>query len=455
MRAFPDNEARPTAAVGGASGIPVGGSLTLAMLLNVLWRWRWLVIGLTLLGLAAGFVYGLVVDPLYLATAQVKPGITAFVDGRAPVRDWHLKDITRFFDRRLYMDDVRQAMGWGPAQGYPIIKADFIPRGSQNIQGGNVVTLTTLAPSRREARGVLAAAIQSFISFAVSDTVASGYVLTKRGMEVEIAKIRNELGQLATEAERLDLDIGKQEAELRLLEAEDKRVQLDVDRIRKANEYRQERLQRSEAEAQAAMDGLGELDAALARLRDGGEQSLLARDSLVTSLGNREPLTDLLLSDLARSDAGVIGDLVLGRLQVRSRAYRDQAAADSLRHEIDRAEFELANLQLKRDFDLSKRRDDIQAKIAELKLERDRGLEYRRLDLQSSLLGRRAQLSALSPLERVGFISATPRPVRPRRLRAILILGCLGFCGGVALAFTWDYVSSHRDEIFAQKQPRG
>jgi len=40
------------------------------------------------------------------------------------------------------------------------------------------------------------------------------------------------------------------------------------------------------------------------------------------------------------------------------------------------------------------------------------------------------------------------RPVRPRPLRAILILVLAGGAGGVCLAFIWDYVSAHRREIF-------
>jgi len=58
------------------------------------------------------------------------------------------------------------------------------------------------------------------------------------------------------------------------------------------------------------------------------------------------------------------------------------------------------------------------------------------------------QLYALSPIEKIGRVRVTDEPVRPRKKRAITILTFLGLVGGVAGAYVFDYLWTHRRRIF-------
>lgn len=430
-----------------------GGLLTLAGLLNIIWRRLWLIVALTLLGAAAGIVYGIVVTPLYRATAQVRPGITAYGPNGEPYREWHLKDVVRFYQRGLHGDIMRERLGWDARLGTPLIQADFIPRGTQNIQGGNVITLSTLAPSAAEASNVLRQAIEAFVIYAEADTTSNGLYLTRRGLEIQIAQLRNKIAGLANRRRELDLEIADQEAEMNLVEAGSRRVDLELRKVPLLNEHRSRGAERSEEQAQALRRDLAEVQAVIAEVRRAAPLAAGRRDSLLAA-GGRDGLAPWLAGELARDDGEVLGRLVQDLLGLRTRALLDETRADSLRHLVALAEFAVEDLHVKKELELAKERAAIRNEIGRLQLERDHEVAVDQVELEQEITGREVQLAALSPLERIGDVHAGAGPVRPRRSRAVLILAALGLLGSLALAFLWEYVDVHRDEIFSRRRGR-
>ena len=424
----------------GARGSVPGGEISLASLLGVLWRRRAIVAGLTAVGLVAGFAYILVVAPLYRATASVRPGITAFTERGDPVREWKLKDITYWFGRKMYADALRAAFGWSQWQPAPVIDAEFIPRGSQNIQGGDVITLHTLDTDPQRAARVLDGAIDAFNVFAAADTTVSGLALTRAGLEVQIANLRNEQDKLLTKKERLALTIADAEQDLAGVGANRQRIDLELAKIAAANRLRRSLLAVAEEQAGAAVRSREELEQSLRWLTEAAGRPALPADSLAAAL-EQPGLTPWLLGSLRRGDAAG-NALALRRFEQRNRAL-----ADSLRYEIDLARGAVTDLQLKRDVDLEKARVGAVGRIGDLKLQQEQEVATERTALEQAIRGRRAQLSVLSPLERIGRTQVTTRPVRPRKLRAVILLTLAGGLASLATALGWDYLAAHRDEI--------
>ena len=120
--------------------------LTLASLLNILWRRRWLILLPPALGLVVGILYGLFGTRRWEAVATIRPGITAFSPEGGGFRQWQLKDITKFYENMLYRHDLVERLQLAP-RARPVIKAEFVAQGLQNLQGGDVVTLSTTATS--------------------------------------------------------------------------------------------------------------------------------------------------------------------------------------------------------------------------------------------------------------------------------------------------------------------
>jgi hypothetical protein len=119
----------------------------------------------------------------------------------------------------------------------------------------------------------------------------------------------------------------------------------------------------------------------------------------------------------------------------------------SLRRQQRETESLLAEKRFELEQLLPRRILEHEQKAADLVLRRDYDLRQQRTVLAQELRAIRSRIDSLSPLEKVGSSSATARPVRPRKLRAIVILGSLAFVGSLALAFTLEYLSRNWSEI--------
>jgi len=67
--------------------------------------------------------------------------------------------------------------------------------------------------------------------------------------------------------------------------------------------------------------------------------------------------------------------------------------------------------------------------------------------LQNDLSGEKVKLEILSPLEQVGRVTVSDKPVRPRKMRAATILTMLAFFCSLALVFILEYFRVNRAEI--------
>ena len=417
-------------------------ALSLPGLLNILYRGRRIVALVTLAGLVAGLGYGFLTRPLYRATAQVRPGIVSYSDIGAPVREWAIRDIVRWFRTFLYWEDLRELEAFAARKGPPVIDAEYIPSGPQYQQGGDVITLTNLDPDPLAAVAVLRQAVASFNRQASLDSLSSTMHLTIGGAEVRMARIRNDIAQLAAAEDRARLEIGAHERALALLQADDRRLELRIARLRSARAWRERAIATTEDDVVGARARLTEAEALLGRVMDAeGGGSAAART------GDAE--TDLLLQASRREQAGRVGELLGTVDQLAARVMKGTVAADTLRDRITALDLEIAALQLEREVDLAKRRADIEQAIADLQIRLERDLPHQRAQLEVEWRGEEVRVGLLTPLEQIGRITVTDQPVRPRKLRAAAILTALAFCSGMFLVLAREYYRRNRTAILA------
>jgi hypothetical protein len=415
------------------------GEISLASLLNILWRRRLIVVGIPLLGLVAGMIYGQVVTPLYEARAIVRPGITQFGTRGGGYREWKLKDLSRWYGQRLYRNEVAAALGvelWE----VPKIRAEFVMRGLQTTEGGNVLTLSILDPDPDRAMRVLDSSIDAFGKYVLSDSTSNSLVLSERGLMIQIEGQQREMDLVRNEQKRLERDLSlavrdsaaivDQERnalrDLEKLEARKGRIDADL----ATYELREERLQSQIQEVSAAVEQ------ARAKLLDGSEG-----EELDTSI---KPSAQLTETEAYRG-------LLESSVALHDRLQQISTGQDSLRLRKAELDLEISQTRVNQtlNYDLKKR--EAGRAIADLRLQLNPGIQLKMEQLELQVREREAQIAALSPIERVGPITASPRPVRPRKMRAITILTFAGLLGGLALAFVADYVWNHRAEIFSRR----
>ena len=331
---------------------------------------------------------------------------------------------------------MSEALGSAPGQA-PIIDADFAMRGLQNIQGGNVVTLSVLDPSPEQAKLVLETALDAFEDYATADTLSNSIALTKRGLNIQIAERRRLQRRLAARLDSLQIEIGLAEDESLQVYKELTIAEAEIAQIRTQNE-----LLLGRAESFAARKQ--EVDARLAELER-------ARASVENDLG-ADASTDTagLRPGLVLTETEVYRALVNDIHRLQGRLFVAAAREDSMRRQIRKNEDEIVRIRSEAEREVETERIEVASHLASLRFARDVAVPAQMQSLDMQILERQAQLVTLSPLERIGRVMASENPVRPRRQRAVLILTFLGLIGGIVLAYVVDYGWNHRREIFRE-----
>lgn len=97
--------------------------INLVDILNVLWRQRWFITGVTFIFVISATVYVFMKTPLYEITAQIVPGITDFDENQNAVRNVSSNDIIAWFSEEAYADLFDKS-----TERLPKIKAKSVPK---------------------------------------------------------------------------------------------------------------------------------------------------------------------------------------------------------------------------------------------------------------------------------------------------------------------------------------
>ncbi len=227
-------------------------------------------------------------------------------------------------------------------------------------------------------------------------------------------------------------------------------IELDLLRLVEENAWRGRAAAAYRADAAALRGRLVEAEKLLAITL----QTEQATGGGVASGHGSEPVSEVLMQTASREQAGRVGDLLATVAEQSRLAVESTMQADSLEARVKVNELEMKRLRLTFDIELAKKQADIEQQIREQEIALARDLPRERMLLRSDQRGEQIKLDLVSPLQRVGPIAVSEKPVRPRRLRAAVILTCLGLCGGIALALVWEYFENNRAVITAPRRLR-
>jgi len=430
---------------------PEAGVFSLASLLGVIWHRRWLVLAATAAGLAAALLYLVVTKPLYQASATVRPGITNYTAAWQPERGWQLKDIVRWYSRGMYGSGVKAKLGLPERSYRPDIMADFIPR-SVGSQGGDVVTLVTLSPSRQQASAILETSIAIFNEYAEINSVGNSLSLTRKSLQNEIEKLQNDRADIAIKRDLLNLMIDRKRQELEGVSMEQKKLELRIQEFLVEAELRQDKAASLDARIDVMESGLQEMSYYLERMKE-KERLTESRDTLLVEAlppGTEAPW----LPDFVQDRTSLAGRLLLSTMEAESSVYEDRLEALDLRSANRVEDLKRRQMLLEESYALRKKAALLESEIKEMEINRDRALEQELVKIADDVRVFQSRLEVLTPLEQIGTIMVTERPVRPRKLRVLGLLTAAGLLGGLSLAVGWDYLSRHRDEILRNPSAR-
>ncbi len=412
------------------------GEFSLATILNILWRRRIFVLGLPVLGLLVGLLYGAFGTKRWSATATVRPGITSFSPSGQPFRQWQLKDITTWYDKLHYRQELNKRLGL-PRDFKAVIRTEFIATGLTNLSGGEVVTLWTTGTNPELAAAIIDTSITLFQEYVEADTLSSQIKLTRDGLKLQVKVLETRFQSVDRQEVTLNLQLEAARAESLVVAVLDQELGIDLKKIRRRQKLYIHRLKD------------------LAEIKPTVEVELAQINGVLSSVindrdGEVDPaeIPSWVRRDAVLDGGDVMSGLADVRLRLRQRLNRNTAMQDSFNYELDQAVLEYDRRTLKRESTVKSKLREIERKIGDLKLERDYVLPVKRREVRTDINSRLVQISSLTSLQRVGRTLVSDKPVRPRGKRAIMILVFLGAVGGVVLGFAVDYLRANRQEIF-------
>ncbi len=419
---------------------PAGpGVISFALVLNIFWRRARAILIITLLGLVASLAYSFLTKPLYRATAQVRPGIVSYTDYGAPVREWHLKDIVRWFRTELYWNDMQILSDYEDLKRAPVIRAEFIPQGPQYVEGGDVIMLENLSTSPERAVAILEHSIQSFNTQAASDSLGSTLHLTIGGARVRVAKLMSEQKNLDGLKAQLEHSIRMKNREIEIIAAQREQVQIDIGALAEANESRERVIASARSEITASQQRLASAEVAL--------ESFLRSESGGVAIAADAPITQLLAGVRSSEIASQANQMLLNINEMGRQVLDVQVMADTLQIGIDRTLNEIERIRLENDLELQQLQVEAEQEIGDFELQIKHDIPYQYEQFQEDINAEIVRLDLLSPLERIGKISVTNKPVRPRKLRATVILTVLAFISGLFFVLGAEYYSRNKGTI--------
>jgi hypothetical protein len=429
----------------------VGGGELLAIslpeFLNIFYRGRWIIVAVTLLGVIAGLVYGVVTKPLYLGSVQIRPGIVTFNTLNEPIRGWALKDVVQWYDSQRFWGSMKGLEEFKDYQGAPIINAEFIPIGLQWTPGGNIITLSNLSRSREQCQLILEHAVASFNQQAMEEGQDSDIDLALGKARLRIKGYGNDAALLIGVEERTQVDIKTKRGELKVLEAEVLRLGFQRDRFLEGKSWRERAIKAAQDDLIAAQARLSQ---AQQLLRLTMENEEVAASDGAGAGGEDNPVTNILLSSARREQAGRAVELLdsIGRLE-RS-LFDGQVKIDTLGTRIKHIDIALIDLDLKQEVDLAQRQERILDEITRLEIQLNRDIPHQRSQLENQVATEEMKIEKLEALEQISPIQVTNDPVRPRKARAMAILTVLAFFASLVLVLVREYALRNGKAITAR-----
>ena len=199
-----------------------------------------------------------------------------------------------------------------------------------------------------------------------------------------------------------------------------------------------QRLNAVRAEEPLLADDLAKLDQTLRRLTATADAGLQAPVE-IPSWVRRDAILD---------SSTVLESLTRAKLHVQQALALNRTLQDSLAFEAELNRLERRKIEVQREIHIAAKLREASRKIGQLVLEQNIALPARRQAVLADIDENRVKLGTISSLQRLGKTVVSERPVRPRPLRAGLILVLAGGAAGIVLGIVWDYLRANRRVVF-------
>lgn len=371
--------------------------IDLFQLFEALWRQKVLIAGITLLCLAGASAYLLLATPLYEVSAQVRPGVTAFEEGK-PVYGWPVADIQSWVKDEHYRPYLVES--WGGDKGLPAVTA----RSGRN---GKFVTLSLKAADPEHGKKALQGVLHGWIQYYTDNGADAQIQFTARNFEKQISDLKDRLRSIR------EIETGKLENQVAERRREVKKIE---QQIRQAG-----------AQKGVVENSLQVLNLRMEKSLENTDQLSRLRDALIQK-GQAESLSFLLYTNIIQQNIYHVSDL-------QNRVADLQKMVLYYKQQID---------------NLAKQSEDVKDTILQLKQQKEVTLAQAQEDVQRRIAQIQEQQKSLAPIEVIAPPIASSRPVSPKRLLTVILALFVGAMLGVMAAWVRAGWQSRKERVVSQ-----
>jgi len=346
--------------------------IDLVELVAILWRRRWLMVGVFVFIVGLAVAYCFIATPKYEIIAQVKPGISGFDKNNLPLYDYSAKDIQTWFQRDGYVESLVRKYGTGIE--IPKIEAS-------SGRDVNMLTLRFYWHNSENGKKILNSLIESF---GKNDFVAikKRIDLSKRMIEQDIERINNDIKFISIDKKRYNDEIEREKNQSQVVSTEWSTIKKNIEQT---------------------------------------QQTLIQlKDKIIAINGNTQELMQL-RQEMVKGDSDKFALLMYSNIIQQNITY-----VANLEQRVSDLEKQINNF-IVLDAKKAEETKNIQINIKDLMVKRDQELSLKEGQLQADLSATKEKLSALSPIEVVQYPFSSPKPVRPAKIKIIavsIVLGC-------------------------------
>jgi len=446
--------------------------IDLVDLVGVLWRRRWIMLGIIVVIVGLAIAYCLIATPKYEIISQISPGITGFDEKGNPVRDLSANDIQTWFEKKSYLETLVSLLG--DEEPLPELKAGTTRQAS-------LVTVSFYWPDADQGKQLLNSVVDDLsdrVSISIQQIIAN-----RRAIEQQIFAHKMEIERIPIERERLKDKVQNVQQQLfvgkRLIEQDILKIEKDLEHI----PIEHTRINNQIASAKNKLKVFNTQTASIKKnIVQAKKASALIQDRINSVNSNTEELIKL-RQKLNPRDSDKLALLMYSNIIQQNISYATnlQRRSEEIEKEINRhlveeaiksneisdlkieikdhkikqeKELPMKEVKLKKNIltlkaKLTKTIKDAEIQIQEYEVKRDQELNMKTDNLQEKIDTLKSKLASLTPVEMIQPPFSSREPVKPAKRKIVAIAIALSCFMAVLAAFLIEFWVKNRERVTA------
>lgn len=451
-------------------------------LVAVLWRRRWLMIGVVVVLVGLSVSYCMLTTPKYKISAQISPGVTGYDDKDMPVWDLSVNDIQAWIDQRSYMEGLTDFLSnkepipelrTSVHQNSRFVNIDFFyadPNLGKKIMQYLIELLSN--QGAKNVKKIIAVNVEKIVNrIHVTKTSIEQIVIERQRLQADEKKT---LQALFFNKARLGQDIHKIEAQLQNIDMSRIKINNSIDRKKNMAEELNTGIVTINKDREKAKETLTATIQQIDAVNKNTKELTELRQKMPRAESDKFAL--LMYSNIIQQNIGFANSLQqrVASLNKEINGYSVEQATKI--REISDLQLDIKNLELQRDRELEIGQSNLEKELAtkkaelekivsdaeialeEIRIKKPRELDMKEEKFGENLKGFETKQKSLNVIEVVQPPFASTRPAKPAKLKIIVLGFCLALFVAVFSAFLVEFWAKNREKVkgkFPSKSEKG